>query len=314
MKNNVSVVVAEREETRSGVVVVDCETIRPIVDFLRAFSISTIVLMHLIQLFLADIPPVIVKLSSLGGTGAHVFFFCSGFGLCFSQLRRPLTARAFWARRFGKVYLPYLAAVLLSAAVPMTYAGGDRILALLSHVFLYKMFIPAYIESFGVQFWFVSALLGLYLLFLPLCAFLKRYGRKWLLTLGFLISILWWIFVAVSGLSGERVWNSFCLQFVWEFALGMVLADYLYRGGQIKLTLTRLLPVALIGLSLQAAAALSGSDLLRVFNDLPALFGYGSLILLCYLLTHRWLEDLFGKLARISYGWYLLHMLIFTLV
>lgn len=50
-----------------------------IIDYLRGFSIFTIVLMHLIQSY--PIPQIIRTASSFGGAGVHVFILCSGFGL-----------------------------------------------------------------------------------------------------------------------------------------------------------------------------------------------------------------------------------------
>lgn len=269
---------------KAPVLTVDRDSVRPAVDFLRGFAIFTVVLMHLIQLFLPGIPTWLWRLSALGGTGAHVFIFCSGFGLCFSRLQRPLSPTAFLRRRFCRIYLPYAAVVLLSAAVPLIDAGGNRLMALMSHLFLFKMFVPAYMESFGVHFWFISAILGLYLLFLPLFAGVKRFGRRTMLAVCFGVSLAWWIFLALTGLWHERIWNSFCLQFLWEFVLGMALADFLYAEGKLKLSLPALSAAAVAGLSLQATLALSENVVLRVFNDLPALFGYGSAALLFYLL------------------------------
>ena len=45
-------------------------------DFLRGFSIFTIVLMHLVQSY--PLPGFLMKASSLGGSGVHVFILCSG--------------------------------------------------------------------------------------------------------------------------------------------------------------------------------------------------------------------------------------------
>ena len=44
-----------------------------VIDFLRGFSIFTIVLMHLLQSF--PISPFLMAASSFGGAGVHVFIF-----------------------------------------------------------------------------------------------------------------------------------------------------------------------------------------------------------------------------------------------
>lgn len=283
------------------------------VDFLRGFSIFTIVLMHLVQGFLGELPTLVYQAAALGGTGAHVFLFCSGFGLYSSHLRRPLTAGQFLARRVGKIYLPYLPVVLASACVPALCAGVDRLGAVAAHAFLYKMFIPRYMESLGMHFWFVSTILQLYLLFLPLCALRRRLGLRGLIAVGAGVSIAWWLILAATGLYTERVWNSFCAQFLWEFVLGIAAAEYLNRGGTIRLRPLWLGAAAVAGLGMQAAIALWGGYPLRLFNDVPALVGYGALALLCAHLGRGWLDRIFTALSTISYAWYLTHILVFTL-
>lgn len=64
-----------------------------IVDFLRGFSIFTIVLMHLLQGY--QMPNILYKIFSFGGAGVHVFILCSGFGLYLSYLYKPLKYKEF---------------------------------------------------------------------------------------------------------------------------------------------------------------------------------------------------------------------------
>ena len=47
-----------------------------VIDFLRGFSIFTIVLMHLLQSY--PIPPFLMAASSFGGAGVHVFILFTG--------------------------------------------------------------------------------------------------------------------------------------------------------------------------------------------------------------------------------------------
>ena len=137
-------------------------------SFLKGFAMFTVVLMHLIQVFANQelVSPFLWGAASLGGTGGHVFVICSGFGLTLSQMRRPLHFGAFLKRRFVKIYVPYILIVLISYFSPyFEYLNAYRFRALLSHIFLYKMFSEKYICSFGLQFWFISTIFQLYLLF-----------------------------------------------------------------------------------------------------------------------------------------------------
>ena len=195
-----------------------------IVDFLRGFSIFTIVLMHLVQSY--DLPSFLNKAASFGGAGVHVFILCSGFGLYLSYLHNPLSYSDFMKRRFGKVYLPYIIIILLSAVWDYYLSRTLNWKAVLSHVFLYKMFVPEYESSFGGQMWFISTIIQFYIVW-PLMVRLVR--MKWGILYGLLISLAWATFVGLLGLEEERVWNSFFLQYVWEFVVGMWLAGKYYH-------------------------------------------------------------------------------------
>lgn len=142
-----------------------------VVDFLRGFSIFTIVLMHLVQSY--PLPGFLQKATSLGGAGVHVFILCSGFGLYLSSLYKPLTYGQFLKRRFSKVYIPYLIVVIISALYFGLVCGQDVLNPLLSSVFLYKMFVPSLECAFGGQMWFVSTIIQIYL-FWPLIVGLFR--------------------------------------------------------------------------------------------------------------------------------------------
>lgn len=181
-----------------------------IVDFLRGFSIFTIVLMHLVQCY--PLPGFLMKASSMGGAGVHVFILCSGFGLYLSSLYNPMKYGRFLKRRFTKVYIPYVLVVLISALYFGLVCGQDVLMPLLGSVFLFKMFVPSLECAFGGQMWFVSTIIQFYL-FYPLIV--KMLEKKKGISL--LISLCWATFTALTGLAEERIWNSFFLQYLWEF-------------------------------------------------------------------------------------------------
>lgn len=86
------------------------------IDFLRGFSIFTIVVMHYLQD--AKLPGMVNKILSIGGTGVHMFFICSGFGLYLSYLNHPVRYKEFIEKRFVKIYIPYVIVVGISAVLP----------------------------------------------------------------------------------------------------------------------------------------------------------------------------------------------------
>ncbi len=81
-----------------------------IIDFMKGFSILTIVFMHLIQDYLTNVPALIQKASSFGGTGVHLFFsFALVFGLFIMQRKKGYSFVEFIKSRFLKyIYLIFL--------------------------------------------------------------------------------------------------------------------------------------------------------------------------------------------------------------
>lgn len=281
-----------------------------IIDYLKGFSIFTIVLMHLMQDYITSIPNIVSKLASIGGTGVHIFFVCSGFGLYLSYLNKNYSFKAFIKKRFIKIYIPYVIVVLISFSLPWMYFFEDKFVALLSHIFLFKMIIEKYECSFGGHFWFVSTMIQFYLFYMALCKIKSKVGScKNFLIICTTISVLWWFFIYIFELGGIRVWSSFFLQYLWEFALGMCLAKYVKDGKKISLNKYFLVVCAIVGIGIQAFMAMRGNGL-EIFNDIPALVGYGSLAILFYNIPI--IKKIGIKLSTISYEWYLIHILVFS--
>lgn len=233
-------------------------------------------------------------------------------GLYFSYLNKKIKFIEFIKQRWTKIYIPYIIVVFISFLCPWMYLGNDRLSAFLSHIFLYKMFIPKYEESFGIQFWFISTIIQFYLLFIPMCKLKEKIdNNKLFLSMGLLISVFWWIICYVLNVSDIRVWNSFCLQYIWEFSFGMVLADELKKGKIYKIYILQLFFVAVVGLGLQAGLAMY-SDKFKLFNDIPALFGYSALSLL--LMNIKLIKKVCVIISKFSYELFLIHILVFKTV
>jgi len=250
---------------------------------------------------------------SFGGAGVHVFILVSGFGLCLSQINKPLGYSQFLRRRFTKIYIPYIIVIAISALIPFMY-NSDRFFAFLSHVFLFKMFDNSLMTSFGAQFWFVSAIIQFYLIFSLLYAVLIKIRWKGVV-LSFIISLIWATVVGLLGKSELRIWNSFFLQYLGEFVLGMMLAvKYKENPEFIKIPSKWLLFVlAVVGIAIVGFTGIKGG-VLKLYNDIPSLTGYLSLALLIYSFGIKWINKFFIYTNRFSYEWYLIHILVFVCV
>jgi peptidoglycan/LPS O-acetylase OafA/YrhL len=286
-----------------------------VVDYLKGYSISTIVLFHLLQYF--ALPDVLSKAISFGGAGVHVFILCSGFGLCLSQLNKPLSYGQFLKRRLLKIYFPYIIVIFISASIPFIYINADKIMAVCSHVFLFKMFSEHFENSFGGQFWFISTILQFYVIFPILFIIIKK--CKWRSLAGggmsIIISLLYATIVGLTDKSYFRVWNSFFLQYLWEFVLGMILAKEFYKNRDfIKIPQKKYLFIlALAGIAITGFTGSKGG-ILKMYNDIPSLVGYLSFALLLYSLDIKKINNFFTFTNKFSYEWYLVHILIFNCV
>ncbi len=299
------------------------------VDFAKGYAIFTIVLYHAFQQ--VALPPLWQQGIIFGGTGVHLFFLLSGFGLAWS--RAIVTPLEFYQRRLAKIWLPYVLALTMSLLGAFLFdLFPDRWGAWLAGVGLYQMFSEPYIESFGGHFWFISTIVQFYLLFPFLKKIQQQIGdARWFFLLALAISVTWWIVVAVLGKSELRTWNSCCLQFLWEFALGMTLAEgmrnaeYGMRNGserrgtafRIPHSVFRirfwLLPIGLFFTGLMVVMILKLGTVGKIFNDVPALLGYTALSGFLFYMGDLYVAPLkrfFLWVSGFSFSLYLIHVLV----
>jgi peptidoglycan/LPS O-acetylase OafA/YrhL len=286
-----------------------------VIDFLKGYSILSIVIFHLFQNI--PLPAFIAKGIDFGGTGVHTFIFASGFGLYLSHLKKPLDYVSFLKKRFSKIYTPYILVVLFIAGVSLFIPIYENSLyAVLGHVLLYKMFDNDIICSYGYQFWFISTILQFYLLF-PLFVLARRKIRDAPFLISALaISLLWGALLIYTGKDFYRDWTSAFFTYLWEFCLGMFLAErYLKRGTEFwNIPIGYLLLLAIGGLALYGLLALKFGVYGRVLNDIPALFGYTSLAILLYRLGIPFINRFILITEKISYPLFLIHFFILQLV
>ena len=136
--------------------------------------------------------------------------------------------------------------------------------------------------------------------------------------LPFIISIAWSTLVGVLGYEEARPWGSFFLQYLWEFCLGMWIAERTFKGRLNLVDIKEikwwwLLVGAIGGMGLSALMAWNGGWL-KLYNDIPSLIGYLSLALLVYKIGNKIVNRFFKWANSFSYELYLVHSLVFTIV
>ena len=287
-------------------------------DFAKGCAMLGIVLYHYFRGFF---PGMGDKIVMAGGAGVHLFLILSGFGLALSSKQLPVSV--FYHKRFSRVLIPYFLAItlifLINLAIPIYPDAG--LYAYLGNILLFKMFDESIINSFGGHFWFLSTIIQFYLVYPILNRLLRHVPYSRFVEGSLLISMIYWFMLARMGVEGLRIWNSFFLQYLWEFCGGMVLAR-LYVETNLAFWKQRpslLLLTGLGGMGLMAVMALKGGDVGRVFNDIPSAIGYTSLVAFCYALLAAMnragsgLRRAMTWIGSISYELYLLHMLVFSL-
>ncbi len=283
------------------------------IDYAKGFAMLSIVLYH--YLYVLKINPTLKKAVMFGGTGVHFFLFLSGFGL---MLSKTTAVQTFYKRRLLKIYTPYILCILILFVINAVILINPtvNVYALLGHIFLFKMFDNSITASFGVQFWFMSTLIQLYLAYPLLVWLLKKFQIKWFLITTIIISVAYWLFLYKMQLGNIRVYNSFFLQYLWEFGLGMVLAK-LYTEKEYKFweqSNSKLIITAITGIGLMGLLVLKGGNAGRLFNDIPAFFGFVALAILVYKFSNFIIKPLNSFLiftGLISFSLFLTHWFLF---
>jgi peptidoglycan/LPS O-acetylase OafA/YrhL len=302
------------------------------IDFAKGYAIFTIVLYHLFQKI--QLAPLFQKAIIFGGTGVHLFFLLSGFGLGLSKSN--FSTLDFYQRRISKIWLPYVVVLSFSFLISsFFFLFNDGWSAWFAGVGLYQMFSNKYIDSFGGHFWFISAIIQFYLFFPLLIKVKEKIGNNWaFFGLSLLISVIWWEVVFILEKGDQRIWNSCFLQFLWEFSLGLCLADSYkkqqQKENQFALNQSRFqvkgdfwaykwwiyLPIGLLFTGCMILMILKMGEVGRIFNDIPALIGYTSLSIFLYHIGDKFIapiKQFFLWISTFSFSLYLVHLLILTM-
>lgn len=277
-------------------------------DFIRGLSILGVVAFHLAICYMPDSSDIVNRLAHPLLRSTRLFIFCSGFGLYYSHLQHPTSYMQFLKHRARKTYLPYIAVVIVIALFPYSYYYNDRIIALLSHIFLFKMFVPRYIGSFG-PFWFMSTIFEFYLLFYGF-VWIKEHVKNDIVLLAVMsaISFAWCVasyklWEPMGDIFGTVFWL-----YGWEFVLGMIAADRLVRNGTLYITWGAF--IICFAVCFAVAYMNRKLNMISYINEIP------STCCLLILFTLLWavfkevkpVRRLIEWLGSISFEWYLTHM------
>jgi peptidoglycan/LPS O-acetylase OafA/YrhL len=287
-----------------------------IIDFLKGYSILTIIIFHYLQTL--NLPSPYSRFINFGGTGVHLFVLLSGLGLYLSYLGKREGYLTYLRKRFSKVYIPYVIVVLISAAITVFYKIYEGSwYALGGHLFLYKMFDEKIIGSYGYPLWFISMIFQFYFAFYIIIYIKQSLKREsFFLIASLAISVIWAILVLELQKESVRVWNSFFLKYLWEFALGMIIASLLHNGFNFE---NRIKSIFILMIGIICCAIYGGMVFLmgevgNLFNDIPALIGYSSLAVWLYLLKVKFINSFFLFTGKVSYSLYLMHTLIISII
>lgn len=277
-------------------------------DFAKGFAIVTIVLYHCLR---TGSDSLFQKLILFGGAGVHLFIFLSAFGL---TLATKKTFVRFYKRRFLKILIPYYFFIILLFILNFILPVYEHhnIYAFLGHIFLYKMFDNNIITSFGYHFWFLSTLFQFYILFPFLRRIMEKIKPGLFLLLSFFISIVYWIILYIFNLGENDVLRFLFVQFLWEFSLGMYLAEKYKKTGYTfwELNTVILLLSAVFGVGMVVILALKLKMIGRIFNDIPSFVGYTSLVILVYRFADRFVKLVKKWVLAIynfAYSLYIIH-------
>lgn len=194
---------------------------------LRFFAALLIALHHTTR----DLGPLgpVTDFFLAGTVGVSFFFALSGFILAWT--RRPGdTPRAFYRRRFARVYPLHLATWFVALVLLVAFGMTPSILATAATLVLLQAWVPSEPVFFGVNppSWSLSCEAFFYAVFpfLPL----HRVTRRWVLVLAFLPLVAALLVLAVNG---RMYWATYVFPGwrVMEFVAGAALATYMQRSG-----------------------------------------------------------------------------------
>jgi len=185
---------------------------------MRGFAALLVLLYHAHAVGIADLrgdfPWLYVALYPIviGFVGVHLFLVLSGFCIHLRLANQEeqtmrLPFRAFWVRRFWRLYPAYLAAIVFSVGLMFAlemWLANDWSMAhlmqmskttlpdLVTHLFMLHLFFPAFAMGLGNGvFWSLALEEHLYLLYSPVLWIRNKLGLTGLLAISAAVALVW---------------------------------------------------------------------------------------------------------------------------
>lgn len=269
------------------------------------------------------IESILLQATRVGSQGIHVFFFMSGVGLAASGLRSRQTPGSFLWKRLSRIYPAFLLAlvlvVLLQVATGQSDSWDHYWSAVAASVLLIRNYSFDWIRVINGNWWFVCALVPMYVLYLLMRGRFAASPLFWGVVM-LLASFSYKVALALLSRQGVitfdagqlNPYTAFFLNYSWEFFAGvtfMMAGGWKWLAGQSTL---KLLGLFCIGFACQVVGvSMGGHEVGRIFNDdlfavsqilmLSCLYLFGSRLNLTQLL------QTLGWIGAGSYGLYLIH-------
>jgi peptidoglycan/LPS O-acetylase OafA/YrhL len=263
-----------------------------------------------------------LQATHIGSQGIHVFFFLSGFGLALSETKKSLNAGQFMIRRLSRIYPAFVVALLFVALLQLMTgqqkADASYFQAMLVNFVLLRNYSSDWIRTLNGDWWFVAAIVPMYVMHLVLRKYYFAKPLRWLF-IAFAVSFAYKVALVVAASQGViffdagqlNPYTAFFLNYWWIFVAGMIMQRLNAFGRLAALRPSGLFALFLIGMLCEVIGVILGySTIGRVFNDDPfAIAQLCLLSVLAMLIVSKIprLHELVGAIGASSYGMYLIH-------
>lgn len=247
---------------------------------------------------------------SFGDLGIHFFIIASGFGICLSYLRNKPYWAGFYKKRFVRILPLYWIALILIYLFSKKPVVSTT--DLVNHLLLIQNFTENRL-AFG-PLWFVSYIVGLYILFPFIVKAFRNTYTKWALFVSSFL--LTWIFSKALGFLGLQLVGLPITRFLNMFIIGMLLAESYYCGKSLHKVVFHPVVSLFSLLSLVTATYLVSFTFpySQPFHDLIGILFFLSLSLPIWFFQNNTIfRKITGFIAYASYVIFLIHIDFFIL-